>query len=126
MKCRCPLIRERWSRCPRTNSALSPRRETFYISRRGALAQLGERLVCNQEVAGSIPVRSIPPFALSFLGVFELAARHHGLLTALAVLVNFDRVLAAMRQLSGKSGLHLNATSTRHVELRKARYWRYR
>src|SRR5438445_6634264 len=32
-----------------------------YISRRGALAQLGERLVCNQEVAGSIPVRSIPP-----------------------------------------------------------------
>ena len=26
---------------------------------RGALAQLGERLVCNQEVAGSIPVRSI-------------------------------------------------------------------
>ena len=25
----------------------------------GALAQLGERLVCNQEVAGSIPVRSI-------------------------------------------------------------------
>src|SRR4026209_378282 len=59
MKCRCPLIRERWSRCPRTNSALSPRRETFYISRRGALAQLGERLVCNQEVAGSIPVRSI-------------------------------------------------------------------
>ena len=31
----------------------------IYISRRGALAQLGERLVCNQEVAGSIPVRSI-------------------------------------------------------------------
>jgi hypothetical protein len=30
-----------------------------YISVRGALAQLGERLVCNQEVAGSIPVRSI-------------------------------------------------------------------
>ena len=25
----------------------------------GALAQLGERLVCNQEVAGSIPVRSM-------------------------------------------------------------------
>ena len=25
----------------------------------GALAQLGERLVCNQEVTGSIPVRSI-------------------------------------------------------------------
>ena len=24
----------------------------------GALAQLGERLVCNQEVTGSIPVRS--------------------------------------------------------------------
>ena len=26
---------------------------------RGALAQLGERLVCNQEVTGSIPVRSM-------------------------------------------------------------------
>ena len=26
----------------------------------GALAQLGERLVCNQEVIGSIPIRSIP------------------------------------------------------------------
>ena len=25
----------------------------------GALAQLGERLVCNQEVIGSIPIRSI-------------------------------------------------------------------
>jgi hypothetical protein len=31
----------------------------------GALAQLGERLVCNQEVAGSIPVRSI--WSLGFL-----------------------------------------------------------
>jgi hypothetical protein len=26
----------------------------------GAVAQLGEHLVCNQGVAGSIPVRSIP------------------------------------------------------------------
>ena len=32
---------------------------SIYICGRGALAQLGERLVCNQEVAGSIPVRSI-------------------------------------------------------------------
>ncbi len=38
---------------------MSERRVRVYISRRGALAQLGERLVCNQEVAGSIPVRSI-------------------------------------------------------------------
>ena len=30
-----------------------------YIGSLGALAQLGERLVCNQEVTGSIPVRSI-------------------------------------------------------------------
>jgi hypothetical protein len=29
------------------------------VSKRGALAQLGERLVCNQEVTGSIPVRSM-------------------------------------------------------------------
>jgi hypothetical protein len=41
--------------------ALFVRGGTIYISRRGALAQLGERLVCNQEVAGSIPVRSITP-----------------------------------------------------------------
>ncbi len=31
-------------------------RALFFL---GALAQLGERLVCNQEVTGSIPVRSI-------------------------------------------------------------------
>src|SRR6266496_2167940 len=31
----------------------------LYFASRGALAQLGERLVCNQEVAGSIPVRSM-------------------------------------------------------------------
>jgi hypothetical protein len=30
-----------------------------YHSPHGALAQLGERLVCNQEVAGSIPAGSI-------------------------------------------------------------------
>ena len=30
-----------------------------YHSSHGALAQLGERLVCNQEVAGSIPAGSI-------------------------------------------------------------------
>ena len=29
------------------------------MARCGALAQLGERLVCNQEVIGSIPIRSI-------------------------------------------------------------------
>src|SRR5687767_930268 len=35
----------------------------------GALAQLGERLVCNQEVAGSIPVRSIDyPAILEYSG----------------------------------------------------------
>ena len=78
MRCRCRWIRERWSRCRRTSSkrfealslmrarvrvvcALSARCESAYIARRGALAQLGERLVCNQEVAGSIPVRSITP-----------------------------------------------------------------
>ena len=42
-----------------TKCALSAWSVCVYISRRGALAQLGERLVCNQEVAGSIPVRSI-------------------------------------------------------------------
>jgi hypothetical protein len=46
--------------CP----ALS-RREVIYTradGARGAVAQLGEHLVCNQEVAGSIPVRSICPY----------------------------------------------------------------
>jgi hypothetical protein len=28
--------------------------------RRGAIAQMGERLLCKQEVAGSIPAGSIP------------------------------------------------------------------
>ena len=36
--------------------------ETLLYFERGALAQLGERLVCNQEVAGSIPVRSTAKF----------------------------------------------------------------
>jgi hypothetical protein len=31
----------------------------FLLQDSGALAQLGERLVCNQEVIGSIPIRSI-------------------------------------------------------------------
>ena len=31
---------------------------TISASRRGAIAQLGERLVCNQKVAGSIPAGS--------------------------------------------------------------------
>jgi hypothetical protein len=30
-----------------------------YIETRGAIAQLGERLLCKQEVAGSIPAGSI-------------------------------------------------------------------
>ncbi len=37
---------------------------------RGAVAQLGERLVCNQEVVGSIPIRSIvQPDALPSLAM---------------------------------------------------------
>src|SRR5918994_2691136 len=53
----------------------------------GALAQLGERLVCNQEVAGSIPAGSMPltmvrklallafvPLALTACGTTEIDA----------------------------------------------------
>ena len=40
-------------------NAVEPRVRAPLYLKRGALAQLGERLVCNQEVAGSIPVRSI-------------------------------------------------------------------
>ncbi len=35
----------------------------------GAIAQLGERLLCKQEVAGSIPAGSIPK-SLAFAGLF--------------------------------------------------------
>ena len=31
---------------------------SYWTDRRGAIAQLGERLVCNQKVTGSIPVGS--------------------------------------------------------------------
>src|SRR5436190_2964609 len=31
----------------------------LFLCKFGALAQLGERLVCNQEVIGSIPIRSM-------------------------------------------------------------------
>jgi hypothetical protein len=34
----------------------------------GAIAQLGERLVCNQKVAGSSPAGSIPEVALLIVG----------------------------------------------------------
>ena len=34
----------------------------FGARRSGAVAQLGEHLVCNQGVTGSIPVRSMPYF----------------------------------------------------------------
>ena len=33
----------------------------LYINNYGALAQLGEHLICNQNVAGSSPVRSTRP-----------------------------------------------------------------
>jgi hypothetical protein len=39
------------------------------LSPRGAIAQLGERLLCKQEVTGSIPVGSIPK-SLAFAGLF--------------------------------------------------------
>ena len=42
----------------------SPRRPTFAAAKEiGALAQLGERLICIQEVIGSIPVSSTDFFA---------------------------------------------------------------
>ena len=31
----------------------------------GALAQLGERLLCKQEVIGSIPIRSMPSYCVN-------------------------------------------------------------
>jgi hypothetical protein len=41
----------------------------------GAVAQLGERLVCNQEATGSIPVSSTnPPSAISL----QLPVKTHG------------------------------------------------
>jgi Domain of unknown function (DUF4333) len=59
----------------------------YHMWAHGALAQLGERLVCNQEVAGSIPAGSMPltmvrklallavvPLALTACGTTEIDA----------------------------------------------------
>ena len=44
---------------------------------RGAIAQLGERLLCKQEVAGSIPAGSTnQPPVLSMSGTTSMHARH--------------------------------------------------
>ncbi len=53
----------------------------------GDVAQLGERLVCNQEVAGSIPVVSIPLATLSQLVNSTLP------LSSLRVMVMFARLI---------------------------------
>ena len=46
-----------WHRCPRTTSSKAGKSLSCKIF--GAVAQLGEHLLCKQGVAGSIPVRSI-------------------------------------------------------------------
>ena len=52
----------------------------------GAIAQLGERLVCNQKVTGSIPVGSTSPTCLA------RTAPHQSMLR---LEVSLDRVLLA-------------------------------
>ena len=76
-----------------------PAKEFIFLTF-GALAQLGERLVCNQEVAGSIPVRSIPPlfFWLAFRGISEVAACDNRPFVYAAVFVDFQVVLSSRRQ----------------------------
>jgi hypothetical protein len=46
----------------------------YKVSPVGAVAQLGERLICTQEVAGSIPVSSTIPVEFSKLRGATLAA----------------------------------------------------
>ena len=43
----------------------------------GAVAQLGERLICIQEVAGSIPVSSTTKKIFSFLTIWKLERLNH-------------------------------------------------
>ena len=51
----------------------------FAPQRRGAIAQLGERLHGMQEVSGSIPLGSTKtPISLYTLNVYELAAQFFG------------------------------------------------
>ena len=45
--------------------------EVVFIGLIGELAQLGERLVCNQEVAGSIPVFSTSKGCIINLRLFK-------------------------------------------------------
>ena len=46
------------SNWPRLHLDRSPDRKGGVIHLKGAVAQLGERLICTQEVAGSIPTSS--------------------------------------------------------------------
>ena len=41
-------------------SSLAPWRPVLWLLESGAVAQLGERLICIQEVVGSTPIGSIP------------------------------------------------------------------
>ena len=61
-----PRINRFWVRTVHANPSRSP---TYPVDAFGAVAQLGERLVCNQEVAGSCPVGSI------FIPCFPLPTR---------------------------------------------------
>jgi hypothetical protein len=60
-----------------TAAGLSPGRVTVpvMLAHGGAIAQLGERLLCKQEVAGSIPAGSIREAAANLKLLSVLAAR---------------------------------------------------
>ena len=47
-----------WPRLVKSRRRLSPQEEGCHWKLRGAVAQLGERLICIQEVVGSIPISS--------------------------------------------------------------------
>jgi ATP/maltotriose-dependent transcriptional regulator MalT len=67
----------RWSAAtiPPAPNARNPIRRRYTRHALGAIAQLGERLLCKQEVAGSIPAGSIPRSAAREREVLELVAR---------------------------------------------------
>ena len=53
--------------CPTTQGLPKSRTPLYTCIRRGAVAQLGERLLCTEEVRGSTPLSStISPLATAF------------------------------------------------------------
>ena len=85
-----------------TSSQLAlPNTKSRRVSK-GAIAQLGERLLCTQEVSGSIPLSST-----IFIGIGELRERHSSAREARNKMsLEFKKDSLLLVFLTGKDGLH--------------------